>query len=468
MGVAALFTVMVAGVAVADPAPTHPAELSWGDCPFTVDRAVRCGRLEVPENRDKPNGRGIVLRFAVIPAAERRADDIPVAFLTGGPGFSAFASLKVLSRIPFNRNRDVILLDPRGYGYSEPWLNCAGIAAMPACYADTVKAGIDVEQYTTAASVEDYEDLRKSLGHRQWHILGASYGTFWASLYARMYPQSIRSIVMDSPYPLNAGYDWTRVSTLNAFERMFNACRADAACDSAFPQLRQKFIDTLRRLKAEPATVAGKALDHIDAFKPVYGTLYLSHAFARTPMMIDALARADYDTFQRLASQARFDLADGFDRPRAGAIGLNAAVFCKEDIFFPAAIETRVAFHAPWPADIVKMITPEGWDYGQRCAAWPVARAAPEINEPVTSDIPTLVLVGAYDPITPPEFAEAMLLHLTRGTLAVDPSAAHALFMDDHPCVHDIMTRFYDNPDETPDISCLMRSAPVRWALPTP
>ena len=120
----------------------------------------------------------------------------------------------------------------------------------------------------------------------------------------------------------------------------------------------------------------------------------------------------------------------------------------------------------PWPMDIVEMITPEGWDYDQRCGAWPVSRGESSINEPVANDIPTVVLAGAYDPVTPPEFADAMLLHLSNGTLALDPSTAHALFADDNPCIHDIVLRFYDQPDEKVDVSCLVNTPPVPWDLP--
>jgi hypothetical protein len=61
-----------------------------------------------------------------------------------------------------------------------------------------------------------------------------------------------------------------------------------------------------------------------------------------------------------------------------------------------------------------------------------------------------------------------MLLHLSNGTLAIDPTTAHGLVLDDAPCVHDILVRFLDQPAEKLDVSCLMNSPPVPWELPEP
>jgi len=200
------------------------------------------------------------------------------------------------------------------------------------------------------------------------------------------------------------------------------------------------------------------------AFGIIYGALYMSPSMTRTPMLIDALAREDYDTFVAIGTKPSLDFPEGFEN--GSAMGLNASVMCIEDIFFPAAIETRVAFSSPWPTDIIEMITPEGWDYDRRCSGWAVQDRDETMNWPVESDIPTLVLVGAFDPITPPEFADAMLLHLSHGTLVLNPSTAHALFADENDCVHDIWNRFYDQPDQNVDISCLSSVSRVKWDLP--
>lgn len=454
--------------AFAEESAPEAKRLDWGDCPFEVGERARCGKLTVPEDWSRPEAsREISVSFVVFSAVAGadKAED-PLAFLTGGPGFSAFAMLSIADTLPLGRDRDIIVMEPRGYGYSEPALLCPGVDQLAECHAKFTAEGFDLNQYTTEASVRDYEALRAALGYGTWNILGVSYGTFWASHYQRMFPGSLRSVIMDSPYPPHAGYDWNREGALNSFERMFNDCRANSLCNAAYPDLRNRFIDALRRIEREGITVGDLHLDFPQAFGMVYSAIYMSPSMHRTPLMIDAAARGDYALFLEIGSAPPLLLPAGIDPRRLSATGLNASVMCAEDIFFPAAAETRTALTAPWPEDIFRMITPEGWDYDRRCSGWPVERTDPVLNAPVATDIPTIVLVGAYDPITPPEFAEAMLLRMSKGTLVLDPSIAHGLFADDNPCVHDIMLRFVDDPEEQLDVSCLAETPRPRWLLP--
>jgi pimeloyl-ACP methyl ester carboxylesterase len=456
-------------VAVAAAAEVPVANgLEWGECPFEVAEGVRCGKLAVPEDWSRPEeSRTISVGFAVIPAGipAEKAED-PIAFLTGGPGFSAFAMMDLYSRMAVNRSRDVIVMEPRGYGYSDPALLCGAVDQFAECHAKYTGDGIDLNQYTTEASVRDYEALRSALGYDTWNILGVSYGTYWASHYQRMFPGSLRSVIMDSPYPPHAGYDWNREGALNAFELMFNDCRANTLCNAAYPDLRNRFIETLRRIEADGITLGETTLDFPSFFRMIYGSIYYSPSLHRTPLIIDAAARGDDELLLQIASAPPILPPAGFDPARLSAMGLNASVMCAEDIFFPAAAETRTALTAPWPEDIFRMITPEGWDYDRRCAAWPVERTDPVLNEPVTTDVPTIVLVGAYDPICPPDMAEAMLLTMSNGTLVLDPSTAHGLFAGPNPCVQDIMVRFVDSPEDYVDVSCLSETPRVNWLLP--
>jgi len=444
------------------------AELEWTACPVPRDR-VRCGMLSVPENwAQQSSSRTIRVHFVHVAARDldnRKSD--PVAVLTGGPGVSIYYAYESMQKLAVNQTRDVIAMEPRGYGYSDPWLGCAGVDELANCYAKAKAEGIDVTQYTTSASVRDYEALRHALGYDRWNIAGVSYGTYWSSQYARMYPESIRSIVMDSPYPLHAGYDWNRVAALNALELVFNDCRADSNCNRAFPDLRQRFVQTMLRLIDQPDQWGETLIGPHEAFDPIFHTVYISTSLHRTPILVDALARGDYQAFFDLAHISPFSVPEGIDTSRLRSLGLNASMLCMEDIFYPASVETRVAFTAAWPEAIVKVINPEGWDYDRRCAAWPVPRHDPVINTQPQIDIPSLVMVGGYDPVTPPEFAEAMLLHMNQGTLALDPSTAHVLFLNtENTCIAHIMQRFIDDPAAHQDLSCLVRRKPVPWQLP--
>ncbi|PHZ86544.1 alpha/beta fold hydrolase [Paremcibacter congregatus] len=469
--IAALLSLFSMGSAAAEEntaLPSNASELVWGDCPVTIPQS-RCGMLTVPENWNNPaHSRKIKVRVVVLEAhnTKNRAED-PVTFITGGPGVSIFLGLNSIAQLQIRENRDIIAMEPRGYGYSDPWLGCENVESLPDCYAKAQKEGIDVTQYNTTSSVKDLEALRKAMNYDRWNVLGVSYGTFLASQYARMYPDSIRAFIMDSPDPLHTSYQWSKVAALNSLERIFTACAADTACGATFPNLRKRFIETMIKLEEKPVTVNGKSFGVKNAFAPIFNAQYMSSSLHRTPILVDALARGDYALLNKVSNMPTFDIPDGLDISRINALGLNASVLCREEIFFPPDPETRVAYTAPWPKKIIEMITPEGWDYDKRCAAWPVPKDNGDLNTPVQIDVPSMVLVGAYDPVTPPEFAEAMLLHMSKGTLVQDPSSAHAISADNrNSCVQNIMSRFITAPTEHLDVSCLLNRKPVHWLLP--
>ena len=441
--------------------------IEWIGCPVD-SQGLRCGMLTVPEDWSKPDSGGTArVHFLHFKADSQKPKADPVAFLTGGPGVSVYFGFRSLERLSTRRQRDLIVMEPRGYGYSEPWLGCENVGQLAECYAEAVAGGIDVTQYNTENSVRDYEALRHALGYANWNLIGVSYGGYWASLYARMYPESIRSLVLDSPYPLNAGYDWNRASALNALDRVFTACQADYQCAQAYPNLRQRFIDAMIRLINQPDQWQGKTIGPHAAFDPIYHAVYMSTLLRNTPLLVDALARQDYDMLFEVGAQLPFEIPQAVDLSRLSSLGLNASVLCREDIFFPADPVTRVPMHGVWPEALVQAIHPEGWDYDTRCGSLHVPLAAKTLNEPLFTALPSLVLVGAYDPITPTQFAEAMLLGMEKGTLAVDSSAAHIMVLDEqNACVAAILNTFIEAPLSHPDLSCLAKVSPVKWKLP--
>jgi pimeloyl-ACP methyl ester carboxylesterase len=443
------------------------SNIEWGECAFPIAGPVRCGVLGVPEDWSKPNtSNRIRLTFAIL-GAKKASDSphAPIAYLTGGPGVSTYIGLEHLRESRLNDQRDIVMLEPRGYGYSKPWLACDSVEQLRACYDNYTGSGIDVTLYSTEFSVYDYEALRIRLGLEKWNIYAVSYGTFWASHYARLFPNSLRSLMMDSPYPAEAGYDWNVVSALNGFELVFSSCRANLECDRAFPDLRNRFIGALRRLKDTPVEWNGKLLDHREAFASIYHSLYIASTIHRVPMMIDAVADGNYELFTKIGDVMFVTLPENFDVSRLRSLGLNVSIMCMEDVHFDASATTRVAYSARWPADIIEMINPEGWDYDVRCASWPMPLADKIMNSPIKINTPAIVLVGGFDPLTPKEFAEAMLLGMSNGKLAFDPATSHGLFVAWNSCVETILMNFIREPDQHVDMSCLLDRKP-NWLLP--
>ena len=234
--------------------PAAPEDLTWGECPVVrPDAAVRCGVLRVPENWRTGRGRRIGISFAVLAArspTERRPD--AVLFLSGGPGVSAFEPLERFARSPLRARRDIVIIELRGYGYSDPALTCDGVAQLPDCYRAAKVAGIDPDQYGTESALHDAEALRRALKFVPWNVYGVSYGSFALLHYARLYPEGVRTMLLDSTYPANAGYQWSLQSGVNAIQKVLDDCGADPRCNGAFPNLEQRFFALLRRLDGAP------------------------------------------------------------------------------------------------------------------------------------------------------------------------------------------------------------------------
>ncbi len=462
-----LLAIGVGGEAAAGAVPPETlreARIEWGNCPVTPPPKTHCGTLTVPEDwSHAATSRRIEMPFAVIGSKDADPRPDPVAFLTGGPGVTAFFVLPLLGEAPFVEHRNVIVMEPRGSGYAKPALLCSGgTAGLAQCERAFRDSGVDPDQYRTESLAHDLEALRLALGVAQWNLYGVSFGTFWALHHVRLYPAAVRSMILESPDPPQAGYAWTRTAALNAFDRVFDACRADIGCNADYPDLRHRFVDVLRRSANTKIQPGLDSRSSGDLFSILYHHLYSTLSLAQVPRLVDAAARGDMETV--VASVPTWGTApEAFDAGKFVASGLNASVECADDIFQPVTLDTRISFRRPWPADVIALIRPEGWNYDQICSAWKVTRAADTLGLAVHSDVPTLILDGAFDPITPPEWAEATALTLSRSTVLVDPSAAHFVLLTRHTCVWQAVRDLLRDPGSEIDLGCVGAIAPVRW-----
>src|SRR5262249_11696499 len=144
-------------------------------------------------------------------------------------------------------HRDFIFFDQRGTGYSQPELTCperdalaptllagalsdeqstqAIVDAFQRCRDRLGVQGVDLAAYNSAASAADVNDLRLALGYSQLNLYGDSYGTRLALTVMRDFPQAVRSVVLDSTYPLEVNlYTALAPNAERAFNALFDAC----------------------------------------------------------------------------------------------------------------------------------------------------------------------------------------------------------------------------------------------------
>ncbi len=396
-----------------------------------------CGTLSVWENRSARDGRKISIRFVVLRAEPGPARE-PLFMFAGGPGQGS-TDLAPVANAPFapvRSTRDIVLVDQRGTGASNPLLCEADIVAHPElafghvfdpalfrrCRPELERAA-DLRFYTTDLAVQDIDDVRSALGYERILVWGGSYGTRLAQAYMRAYPARVVAAVLDGVVPFDfhapAGY---AASAQQSLERVVADCRAAEACDRAHPDLGPAFLRLVGRLREGPVAATVRRPDGStapvtlalgDFSYAVRGILYSSGASRGLPAMIhQADSTGDLSPFAQRYWGRAADFG-GF------ADGLHFAIFCAEDVPFITDREadslSRGTFIGTYLLD----------EYRGRCRDWVRAPVAPTVQAPLTAPIPTLLLSGWFDPVTPPETAARVAAALPNHRHIVVRNEAH-------------------------------------------
>jgi pimeloyl-ACP methyl ester carboxylesterase len=481
----------VAAVAVTGCTSAAPARGSGSsafsavDCPADISTLVvaeaTCGYLTVPEDRAAP-GRTIRLFVTRVPAPVEAARAEPIVVV--GTDLGDVPNLAGIAPLAQRTGREVIVLDPRGVGRSEPALTCPevrGVAprvlatavddpstraafldAVDACHQRLTAADVEVSAYGLTDMAADAEALRRALDIASWNV--ASFGTSSriALELLRTAPDPIRAVMLDSPEwpgldPRAVAAAWTR----EALAAVFSACEQDAACRQAHPDGEAALDRALLRVDRAPVVVSPGAV-RFDAAALVQvlrqavagdsiGDPYRAEA---VPATVTALLDGRTDVLATLATALIGDdpYCNGY-HPRCApdAESVNAVdftVLCRDVAPFAGGGRARSA-EGPGYAEAFGSSP-----YLELCEHWPVGTAKREVAEPVRSDVPVLVAVGAFDPYVRPEQAREGLRGLDRLTLVVDPAGGHNV-VPRTDCVLGIRQAWLDDPTGTPATGCL-------------
>lgn len=440
--------------------------------------AAECGELTVPENPAKPAGRQIRLAFARIPAISRRKQPDPLFVLPGGPGMAATTFYAMVAPVfaRIHRSRDIVLLDQRGTGKSNP-LNCPGgdeadLRATDSDIADETRrclqelsAKANVAQYTTSLAVHDLDRLRQLLGYPQINLYGVSYGTRVAQHYLRRYPQHVRSLVLDGVVPpeLSLGAAMA-LDAERSLEQILARCARESACRNRLGDSERAYHSLWTMLQAHPVsvTVADPTTGEPRSFdfttRHLATVLRLSIYSAEPTALLPLLLHETSETknFSALATQFLLLSRSYTD---AVAVGMNNTVACTEDI----------AFYDPKGVDRAKL---ESTFIGAAqldglltvCRIWPHGPIDPDFHAPLHSAVPALLLSGSDDPVTPPAYAEQARRGLTNSLHVVLKDFGHGQLAA--PCVDRVMEQFIDRASVAGlDVSCTLHDRPTPFFI---
>ncbi len=424
---------LLALAAVVLPLDSHPAPaagsstmLQLESCRLEHPRGLssvdaRCGTLVVPENPAEPSGRHIRLAVAVIPAISREPRPDPVFLLAGGPGQGAREAFVPLmgALAGIRRDRDLVLLDQRGTGLSNP-MNCdipeeawndedVSAESFRSMAEDCLNAlPGDPRFYTTSVAVRDLDAVRDALGYERINLYGGSYGTRVAQHYVRRFPDRARSVVLDSVvHPTLALGPSLALDAETALRGSFARCAASPACAARYPQLGEQF-DTLRdRLHISPVDVdladPVKATPSAMRFTAGHFALavrmlsYSDRTASLLPLLVDeAEGRGNFAPLAAQAEMVRGELEQSL------AYGMHNSVVCTEDLpFLDADSVDRDALRASYLGETML----DGLE--AMCSVWPRGVMDPDLKQPLDSPVPALLLSGSLDPVTPPAYAVA-------------------------------------------------------------
>jgi pimeloyl-ACP methyl ester carboxylesterase len=133
--------------------------------------------------------------------------------------------------------------------------------------------------------------------------------------------------------------------------------------------------------------------------------------------------------------------------------GAYNSVECHEEIPFND-LDAAIAAGADYPPQLAAPLLAEVESLFETCDIWQAGTAAAIETAPVQSAIPTLLLVGEYDPVTPPQWGRQAATHLTNSFFFEVRGAGHSL-IDAGPCPLGIAVAFIADPTAPPDARCL-------------
>jgi pimeloyl-ACP methyl ester carboxylesterase len=420
---------------------------------------VRCETVEVPEDPAAP-ARTIGLRVVVIPAREAPASDA-VVLLAGGPGQAAsevFAPLVAQLR-SVGRRRDLVLVDQRGTGGSNPLQCPKGEEDLSAELSIDIDAerliacatalDVDPSLYGTAAAVADLDAVREALGYEAFDLVGGSYGTRVALEYLRAHPTRVRAAVLDGVVPLGMKLPLSFARDgQDALDAMASDCVADEGCAAAFGDPAAIFAEVLdaaplHTMIAHPRTGVATSvqLERETIAAATRAMLYSADLTALLPL---ALHRAREGDLAPLVGQL-LAVSDGMSS--SSYEGMYLSVICAEDVRLieDEEIDSAVAgtVFGRGMVDVLR----------RSCAVWPTTRPVEVPSSPIAADAPVLVLSGQLDPATGPRWGERVTQEL-RAEHVVVPGAAHGTL--GHRCIAPVVEAFLETADlGALDLSCV-------------
>ncbi len=461
--------------------PGHPrfveAACALDRVPATVAARLQCGMVSVDREPGRPEAGRFALAVVIVHTSQPPAAPDPVVYISGGPGgpLTVYAQFQAVE--PYAPHRDLILVDQRGTGRSEPALcpelngalleaavalaieptpqtQAARRAAYGACRDAAALRGIDLQDFGTTVTAADFEQVRQALGIEHWNLYGESYGTTVAMTLMALHPGAIRSAVLDSLYPPDSlhpperGQLWSSLAAA-ALAAFFDACSKESACAQPYPDLAGLYRETVEQLQWRPLPIRVPPAmhqpgDHVPLTASLFQVLVANLVYYPP----------NYPSLPRLIAEAHDGSAGEWGRV-AAEIHRGIAT---QNLATHAAVECRDRPHyrnpLPSPAHPLDQIQLYGI-----CDGWSSLGPSPLV--PTGTAIPTLVLSGQFDPVSGPSLSRQWAERLGPKAQWIEVLGMGHNVRHFSACGITVVAHFIDHPDDTLDASCADHPAPI-------
>ena len=440
------------------------------DCEVFADYSnIEFGYLYVPEDYNNPNEKYIKVAFSIVKSVVDNPEPDPILVFGGGWGYpEVFQTMGYLKTIPV-KNRDIILYDYRGSGYSTPNL-CPELGKKHwdlirqdlnhdeftqklntqfyTCFDELEQQDIDYRLYGTEIKTIDAVKLIEQLGYEEVNLFGISNGTMGIQGFIRATKNStvkIRSIFSDSNVPMNE-YLQGDFSLLykKVLDQILDDCANNPDCERTYPNLKERFYNFLKESLNKPITYYGETVVIFNTYEinsVIHLLLYSSSNYKDLPLILEALIEGDLDFIAPLLDRSQ-NLTEG------------------------ASGTSIINFTYDWKAqqgEIVKSYERIQKDYPEFMFAdfWldfyttdTTITYNPRDTIPVMSIAPALVVAGTYDPITSLEANRIMHKRYTNSFYFELPKEGHGVFFTS--CGKELLKAFINQPEKRPNDDCVM------------
>jgi pimeloyl-ACP methyl ester carboxylesterase len=415
--------------------------LEWQPCDDVVvtESGFECGTVTVPLDYANPNGATIDIAVIRYKAREQRQGAI--LYNPGGPGGSGFNMVAWMGTYYVDelglKAFDFVGFDPRGVERSnglkcqsdaeidkyqftdaspdtpeeESFYTNAYEAFVDACIA---KYGETLNHYSTANTARDMDVIRVAMGDAQISYLGVSYGTYLGAVYANLFPERVRAMVLDSAFEPNGDTIEEQYTTqLGGFERAMNNwiswCESDATCAFHAADVGARW-DALYQQYDESSVTAtdGRVTYQSVILRATKAALYTESSWRQ---LAQALADAEKRNVVRV-----WKLVDGYyERDEDGVytsivhafeIIHCASGFDYKEVPDPDALFAKIKMIAPRMSVDMRIEELQYDPSDSRCSGLMLAQT-PASTE-YAGDAPILVIGGENDPATPMRWSEKM------------------------------------------------------------